>query len=103
MGRFEGRGRLKTWIYAILVNLATARGVRDSRVIPIAFGEEDQTELPEVPHEAMPNRRGVPTGWRLSWDAHTHLRGSVHDAPCDREDLAAGVSAIRGFRSVSAP
>ena len=34
--RFEGRSSLKTWIFAILVNLAKTRGVRERRTVPFA-------------------------------------------------------------------
>lgn len=34
--RFEGRSRLKTWIFRILVNRARTRGVRESRSVPFS-------------------------------------------------------------------
>jgi RNA polymerase sigma-70 factor (ECF subfamily) len=34
--RFEGRSSLRTWVYRILLNIAKTRGVRESRVVPVA-------------------------------------------------------------------
>jgi RNA polymerase sigma-70 factor (ECF subfamily) len=94
--RFEGRGPLKNWIYAILVNLAKTRGVRDARIIPVAFDEESQGELPEASPEAtLPRGPGVRGGSGVAWDGQAHLRRSVHDVVCDRETMAAVVSAIQ--------
>jgi RNA polymerase sigma-70 factor (ECF subfamily) len=96
--RFEGRGPLMNWIYAILVNLAKTRGVRDARVIPVAFGEESQGEVPEASPEAtLPRGSGVRGGCGVPWDGHAHLRRSVHEVVCDRETMAAVVSAIEGL------
>jgi hypothetical protein len=36
IARFQGRGSLRSWIYAILVNLARIRRKRDARVVPFA-------------------------------------------------------------------
>jgi RNA polymerase sigma-70 factor (ECF subfamily) len=41
--RFEGRSSLKSWIFAILVNRARSRGVREQRIVPMSSlgGEGD--------------------------------------------------------------
>jgi RNA polymerase sigma-70 factor (ECF subfamily) len=94
--RFEGRGPLKNWIYAILVNLAKTRGVRDARVIPVAFGEDSQGELPEAsPESTLPRGPGVGGSCGVAWDGQVHPPRSVHDVVCDRETMAAVVSAIQ--------
>ena len=94
--RFQGRGPLKNWIYAILVNLAKTRGVRDARVIPVAFGEDSQGELPEASTEAtLPRALGVGGDCGVAWDGQAQLPRSVHDVVCDRETMAAVVSAIQ--------
>ncbi len=36
IGRFEGRSSLKSWIFAILVNRARSRGVREHRSVPMS-------------------------------------------------------------------
>ena len=96
--RFQGRGPLKNWIYAILVNLAKTRGVRDARVIPVAFGEDSPGELPETSPEAtLPRSLGARGGCGFPWDGQKHLRRSVHDVVCDRETMAAVVSAIQAL------
>ena len=96
--RFQGRGPLKNWIYAILVNLAKTRGVRDARVIPVAFGEDSQGELADAsPEVTLPRGPGVRGGGGVAWDGQAHLRRSVHDVVCDRETVAAVVSAIQGL------
>src|SRR5690349_6606659 len=41
IARFEGRGSLEGWLFAITANLARSRGVRESRVLATA-------ELPEL-------------------------------------------------------
>jgi RNA polymerase sigma-70 factor (ECF subfamily) len=96
--RFQGRGPLKNWIYAILVNLAKTRGVRDARLIPVAFGEDSQGEPGDASPEATLLRGpGVRGGCGVAWDGQAHLRRSVHDVVSDRETVAAVVSAIQGL------
>ena len=46
LGRFEGRSRLRAWIFTILTNQAKTRGVRDRRFVPFSAldsgaGDED--------------------------------------------------------------
>src|SRR5512133_1812185 len=43
LGRFEGRSSLKTWIFRILVNTASTRGQRESRILPFSSlaGDDD--------------------------------------------------------------
>jgi RNA polymerase sigma-70 factor (ECF subfamily) len=68
VGRFEGRAALRTWAYQILINVAKARGQRDSRVIP-------ESSLPPPGPTVDPTRfRGedepYPSHWRTpppSW------------------------------------
>jgi len=42
--RFEGRSSVKTWVFAILVNIARARGVKEQRSIPFSATAVDNDE-----------------------------------------------------------
>jgi RNA polymerase sigma-70 factor (ECF subfamily) len=44
LARYEGRGTLKGWIFAIVVNRAKTRGVRDGRSVPFSALARDETE-----------------------------------------------------------
>ncbi len=44
LGRFEGRARLRAWIFTILTNQAKTRGVRDRRFVPFSALESDAGE-----------------------------------------------------------
>ena len=59
IARFQGRGSLKSWIYAILVNLARTRRKRDARVVPFAatgHGADGPPDRPSAP--ALRSRSG---------------------------------------------
>jgi RNA polymerase sigma-70 factor (ECF subfamily) len=46
---FEGRSSLQSWIFRILVNCAKARGIRESRSVPLsslASGDEEEAAVP---------------------------------------------------------
>jgi RNA polymerase sigma-70 factor (ECF subfamily) len=42
--RFEGRSSVKTWVFAILVNIARTRGVKEQRSIPFSAAADDGDE-----------------------------------------------------------
>jgi RNA polymerase sigma factor (sigma-70 family) len=66
--------------------------------MPVAFGEDPQGELQEASPEAtLPRGPGVRGGCGFPWDGRAHLRRSVHEVVCDRETMAALVSAIQGL------
>jgi RNA polymerase sigma-70 factor, ECF subfamily len=71
---FEGRATLKTWIYRILINVAKARGVRDSRSVPFSalFDAERAPDEPALDadrflppdHDRFPEHWAIgPTAW----------------------------------------
>jgi RNA polymerase sigma-70 factor (ECF subfamily) len=63
--RFEGRSSVRTWIGAILVNLAKTRGIRDKRAVPFSALCADDVEPVE------PERFGARGFWSLPprrWD-----------------------------------
>ena len=67
--RFERRSTLKTWIFAILNNLAKTRGKREGRCIP--FSELDQPEDNDG-EPAVPPERFFPSThpkWAGGWSA----------------------------------
>lgn len=63
--RFEGRSSLRTWVFAILVNLARRRGVRERRSVPFSALTRDDTG-PTVAAD-----RFLPPGdeWAGHWSA----------------------------------
>jgi RNA polymerase sigma-70 factor (ECF subfamily) len=46
--RFEGRSSVRTWVFRILTNIATTRGVRESRSVPWSSLTADEGEGPTV-------------------------------------------------------
>ena len=72
---FEGRSSLRTWIFAILVNRARTRAVRDARSLPFSALEEDDGSAFE------PGAFGADGRWstappRLDADPETGLLGA---------------------------
>ena len=70
--RFEGRSSLKTWIFRILTNIASTRGPRERRMVPVSAlapdGEDDSGVDAErffpSDHNRYPNHWAVgPTAW----------------------------------------
>ncbi len=58
---FEGRSSLKSWIFRILVNTAKARGVRESRSVPLSSLARSDEDEPAVSAERFQDQ-GVWTG-----------------------------------------
>lgn len=58
---FEGRSSLKSWIFRILVNTAKARGVRESRSVPLSSLASADEDEPAVSAERFQDQ-GVWTG-----------------------------------------
>ena len=85
--RFEGRSSLKTWIFAILVNRAKTRGLRERRTVPFASLGGDPGE-PAVDadrfqsaHEPFPGHwRRYPRPWGASPDVVAEDRETVRMA-----------------------
>jgi RNA polymerase sigma-70 factor (ECF subfamily) len=85
--RFEGRSSLKTWIFAILVNLAKTRGVRERRTVPFASlgGEAGEpavdAERFQGAHEPFPGHwRRYPAPWAATPDVVAEDRETVRVA-----------------------
>ena len=68
---FEGRSRLKTWIFSILANRARTRGQRDKRTIPFStLGSHRDDDGPAV----SPSRFRPAGNWAIppeQWDDDT--------------------------------
>lgn len=82
---FQGRSMLRTWAFRILVNTAKARGVRESRVTPVADVSGDEPGATVDPSRFRGSgdpwhRHWTPTGTPQSWDGDPvqgALRGEV--------------------------
>ncbi len=92
--RFQGRSSVKSWIFAIVVNCAKTRGVRDRRSVPFsALGQEDDDGGPSVEperflddgHPRWPGHWATPPE---AWDG---------DALVSRETLAAIAEAMEAL------
>ena len=69
---FEGRSSLRTWIFRILVNRASTRGVRDARNVP--FSEIEHDDRPAVePTAFAADGRWTSAPPRLEYDPETSL------------------------------
>jgi RNA polymerase sigma-70 factor (ECF subfamily) len=66
LDRFEGRSSLRTWVFRILVNIATTRGVREVRTLPFssAFGGDDEDGPTVDPDRFQAIGERYPGGWR---------------------------------------
>ena len=76
--RFEGRASVMTWVFAILVNLAKARGRREARTVPFSsLGPRDEREGPSTLTYRRAEDRGAsrsPCLWSGPGDGSPHER-----------------------------
>jgi RNA polymerase sigma-70 factor, ECF subfamily len=65
IGRFEGRSSLKTWIFRILTNTATTRGIREGRSVPFSSLQDEELSGPTVDPERFfpPDHSVAPGAW----------------------------------------
>jgi RNA polymerase sigma-70 factor (ECF subfamily) len=74
---FEGRSSLKSWIFAILVNRARSRGVREKRTVPMSSLGGKGDDGPAVDAD-----RFVPAGQR--WGGHWCSPPVPWEGPAER-------------------
>ena len=78
--RFEQRSSLKTWIYRILMNIASTRGTRDKRSVPFASlgRDDDSDDTPAFSPERFQDLQGAyPGHWSAfptRWHDHPEIR-----------------------------
>lgn len=61
---FEGRSRLRTWVFRIVVNLAKTRGERDRRTVPLSSLLPDDEGPTVDPDRFQGEGDPFPGGWR---------------------------------------
>ena len=71
---FEQRSSLKNWIFAILVNKARSRAVRDGRMVPVADFDQEASEDEPVVDPARFDASGSWTSLPTPWDEVTPER-----------------------------
>ena len=86
---FEGRSRLRTWVFRILVNIAKTRGVKEQRTIPLSAVDADEDTGPTVdpsrfrdPGDPEWPRHWTPAGTPRRWDTDPEaevIRGEIRD------------------------
>jgi RNA polymerase sigma-70 factor (ECF subfamily) len=106
--RFEGRSSLKTWMFRILVNTATTRGVREARTMPFSPLESDGPSIdpdrfhPDGSRDAG-HWRAAPGDWHvlpeaklISRETVEVVRQAVADLP-PRQGQVIAMRDIAGF------
>jgi RNA polymerase sigma-70 factor (ECF subfamily) len=83
---FKGRSTLRTWVFRILVNTAKSRGIRESRVTPVADFADDGGPTVDPARFRGPDdrwhRHWTPAGQPQPWDgdpAQGALRAEVRE------------------------
>jgi RNA polymerase sigma-70 factor (ECF subfamily) len=98
LDRFEERSSLKTWIFKILTNIATRRGMRERRTVPFSAlaeaeaGDEDSAVDPDrflpADHDRWPHHWALgPTRWEtpeeglLSGETREQILNAIEALP----------------------
>src|SRR6185369_12205034 len=82
LDRFRGDAALRTWVYRILLNQATRRGIRERRSVPFASLAPEDTGPTVDPERFQGPGELHPGGWRQfpeEWPEQVALSREVHD------------------------
>ncbi|MGD9571349.1 MAG: RNA polymerase sigma factor [Thermoleophilia bacterium] len=92
---FEGRGGLRSWVVAILLNQARNHARRERRALPFAAlrrAREEGRDEPAVPAHAFQGWNGARPGWWVVPPARPEAPGERLDAEALRHDLTAAIA-----------
>jgi RNA polymerase sigma-70 factor (ECF subfamily) len=108
IARFRGASSLKTWIFRILVNRATTRGVREHRSVPFsALVATDEDEGPTVSADRFtaegswavaPRPFDVPEDRTALLELRERLRQALAQLP-ERQRIIVGLRDVEGLSS----
>ena len=115
---FEGRSTLRTWVFAILVNLANRRGAVEARTLPWSQVAPDNSLMPTVDPDRFQGREqehpgrwtsaGAPAPWEgqpecraLAGEALALLAEALNDLP-PRQRLVVSLRDVHGLSSEEA-
>ena len=100
---FEGRCRLRTWLFRILVNRARSRGARDARLVPFSsLRSEVEGPSPEPAHFRDGAWASEPRPWHdparrlLSLEAREALRSALAALPA-RQRMVVALRDVEGL------
>jgi RNA polymerase sigma-70 factor (ECF subfamily) len=64
LDRFEGRSKLSTWIFGIVINIARTQGKRDARSVPFSSYDVGPERFHPADHPRWPGHWAIaPTPW----------------------------------------
>jgi RNA polymerase sigma-70 factor (ECF subfamily) len=108
IARFRGASSLKTWIFRILVNRATTRGVREHRSVPFsALVATDEDEGPTVSADRFtadgswavaPRPFDLPEDRTALLELRLQLRQALAELP-ERQRIIVGLRDVEGLSS----
>ncbi len=108
--RFEGRARLTTWIYAILINRARSSGKRETRWLPTDLMAINEPSVPPEwfhghGHDDARHWRRIPADWRTVPETvleSSETRRTRDEAIADLPPLHRAVITMRDVEGLTA-